>query len=131
MLPQILGVLNFVLGRADRWRDKGVEQRTRVATFLHGVSDCLTRIAADLRADRVPHSACSELGLYARQLPEAVKRELGEEAAEVLAALQEAAYSRMAALKQGDDLEYARKQMASIEETAGKVKALAVSLSAG
>jgi hypothetical protein len=35
----------------------------------------------------------------------------------------------MAALKQVDDLEYARKQMAVIEETAGKVKALAVILS--
>jgi hypothetical protein len=131
MLPQILGLLSFVLGRADRWRDKSVEQRTRVAAFLNAVSDCLARIATDLRADRVPHSACSELAHYARQLPEAVERELGEEAADLLAALREAAYSRMAALKRADDLEYARKQMAAIEETVGKVKALAVSLSVG
>src|SRR5262245_121453 len=70
MLPLIMGLLNVVLGRADRWRDKSVEQRTRVAAFLYAVSDCLTRIATDLRADRVPHSACSELAHYALQLPE-------------------------------------------------------------
>jgi hypothetical protein len=131
MLPQILGLLNFVLGRADRWRDRSVEQRTRVAAFLNAASDCLARIASDLRADRVPHSPCSELAHYARQLPETVERELGAEAADLLAALQAAAYSRTAALKRAEDMEYARKQMAVIEETAGKVKALAVSLSVG
>jgi hypothetical protein len=129
MLPQILGLLNFVLGRADRWRDKSLEQRTRVAGFLNAVSECLSRIAADLRADRVPHAACSELARYARQLPETVQQELGKEATDLLVSLQEAAYSRMAALKRVEDLEYAREQMAVIEETAGKVKALAVILS--
>src|SRR5262245_24851402 len=103
MFPQILGLLNFVLGRADRWRDKSLEQRTRVAAFLNAVSDCLTRVAADLRADRVPHSACSELAYYARQLPDTVRQELGEEAADLYAALQEAAYSRVAALKRAED----------------------------
>jgi hypothetical protein len=130
MLPQVLGLVNFVLGRADRWRDKSVEKRTRVASFLNSVSDCLTRIASDLRADREPHSACSELAYYARRLPETVKEELGNEAKDLLMALDEATHSRLAALKQADDLEYARKQMAVIEEAAGKVKALAVSLSA-
>jgi hypothetical protein len=131
MLPQILGLLNFVLGRADRWRDKGLEQRTRVAGFLNGVSDCLTRVAADLRANRVPHSACSELAHYARQIPETVEQELGKEAADLRAALREAASSRRGALERADDLEYARNQTAVIEEIAGKVKALAVLLSVG
>jgi hypothetical protein len=76
MLPLLLGVLNLVLGRADRWHDTSAEQRARVAAYLNAVSDCLTRMAADLRARRVPHAACSELSHYARQLPEAVEREL-------------------------------------------------------
>jgi hypothetical protein len=88
-------------------------------------------MAADLHADRIPHSACSELAHYARQLPETVQRELGEEAADFLESLREAAYSRMAAATRAEDLEYARKQIVVIEETAGKAKAMAVSLSAG
>src|SRR5438045_3578909 len=123
--------MNLVLGRADRWRDKDAEQRVRVAAFLQAVSDCLGRVAADLRADRVPHSACAELARYALQLPDVVSQELGGDASRLLGDLQGAALSRRAALDRADDLKFARSHMAAIEETAGQVKALAVLLAVG
>jgi hypothetical protein len=131
MTQVIVGVLNFVLGRTDRWRDQTQEQRLLVAAYLESLSDCLLRVAADLRADRVPHAACEELRHYARQLPDTVRREMGEAAPELLESLRGAVQSRGAAVKHAEDLDLVRGEAASIEETAGRIKALAVSLKVG
>ncbi len=130
MLSQILGLANFILGRADRWRDKSREERMRVAAYLQSLSDCLARIAAELRTNHEPHAGCAELAHYARKLPDTVERELGENAAALLDNLRAAASSRAAAMNPKADLDFARQQMAVIEETAGSIKALAVSLAA-
>jgi hypothetical protein len=127
MLQQILGLMNFLLGRADRLRDRDLEQRTRVAQYLRSVSDCLARVATELRAQRVPYSACAELAQYARQLPPSVEQLLGEDV-DLLSKLQSAAHSRMAGLQRPGELEFARQHIAVIEETAGTVKALAETL---
>jgi hypothetical protein len=131
MLSQILNLMNFVLGRADRWREKSAEQRALVAAYLHGVSDCLTRIAADLRAGREPHSGCGELAHYARELPKSVQEELAGEATELLLNLRQAANSRAAAMHAKFDAKLAHQNLAVIEETAGNIKGLAVSLAVG
>ena len=128
MFTQFLGLLNLILARGDRWRDKGAEQRARVAAYLNAVSDCLTRISAALREGNVPFSACSELARYARDLPESVREALGEEGEGLLSELRYASGSRQLAVELGGGAEEAKKHVASIEEAAGKVKAMAVSL---
>ena len=127
MLQQILGLMSFILGRADRLRDRDLDQRTRVAQYLRSVSDCLARVAAELRAQRVPHAACAELSQYAQQLPASVEQLLGEDA-NLQEKLRAAAYSRMVGLQRPGDLEFAQQHIAVIEETAGTVKALAETL---
>ncbi len=130
-MTHILGLLNFILARGDRWRDKGAEQRAKVAAYLSAVSDCLTRVSAGIREGGVPFSACSELAHYARALPESVERALGVEAGELLHGLQGASSSRRVAIELAEQEEQVRGQLAAIEEAAGKVKAMAVSLAAG
>ena len=56
---------------------------------------------------------------------------LDAEAAGLRRSLERASISRDAAMKATEDASNARKDLAVIEETAGKVKALAVSLAAG
>jgi hypothetical protein len=131
MLSQILSLMNLLLGRADYWRDKSQEQRARVAAYLQSVSDCLTQIAAELRAGRTPHSGCAELAHYAQELPPSVEELLAWEAHTVLRGLKLAAASRHAAMHAKDDASNAHKDLAAIEETAGKVRALAVTLAVG
>ena len=131
MLTQILSLMNFILGRADRWRDKNQEQRARVAAYLNSVSDCLARVAAELRAGQESHGGCAELAHYAAAIPDSVKQELEGEAASLARELERAVFSRLAVKDRKIDASIARDNLKAIEETAGKIKALAVSLAAG
>ena len=131
MLSQLLSVLNFILGRTDRWRAESQEQRARVAAYLNAVSDCLAGVAAEIRAERTPHAGCAELAEYARSVPEVVARVLGEEAPDLQRRLRGAAHSRAAAVGAPEDLQFVRQQAGVSEEIAGKVRALAVLLAVG
>jgi hypothetical protein len=128
IMAPLLGLVNFILGRADRWREKNAEQRTKVATYLQAISECLGNVAADLRTNQRAYSACGELAHYALGLPDAVQNELGEEGSRLLKELQRAAYDRGALLKGVDDSDEAQRKLAVMEETAGRIKAMSVAL---
>jgi hypothetical protein len=130
VIQGILELLKVILGRADRWRDKTVEERVRVAGYLQTVSECLEKVATELRAEHSPHAGCAELAHYACQLPASVEHELGDEAESLLKDLRRAEWSRRGTLENTKDLELARREIAMIEEIAGRVKALSVTVKA-
>jgi hypothetical protein len=126
----LMGLLNLILGRSDRWGDKTSEQRRRVAAYLRAVSDCLVQVAAELRAHGRAYSGCAELAHYALGLPEVVESELGAEGELLLEELRRASSDRMALVKGVKDPDEAQEKLALMEVIAGKIKGLSVSLGA-
>ena len=128
ILGPIVELVDLILGRVDRWRDKSAEQRKKVATYLQAVSECLAKVAHDLRTEHRAYSACVELAHYALKLPDAVQSELGEEGGKLLEQLKKASHDREALVKGVDVSDEAQRKLALMEEMAGRIKATAVLL---
>jgi len=115
---------------SERLRTAKRERRMDMATLFEGISGCLTAVASEIRADRVPHGRCSELFCYAQHLPSKVSKELGKEEAERLGNMLMSAFNmegaaiHLAAISLQDVVAKKEAYLKEVDEAAGEFQAL-------
>lgn len=72
IIDAILSVADKLFGFRNALLKADRERRDRTSDLLQHISDCLSRVAADLDHDVMPHGACGELQTYAALLPDMI-----------------------------------------------------------
>ncbi len=130
----ILDVSKSLLGLKDQLRTADKERRGDMSQLFTNISDCLTAVSTDIRNGGIPHGRCGELQLYAQELPDKVRKELGDEKAMDLGEMLFHAYNVESVAMNLHQLENASEKepyLAQIEEASGKFRALANLVKAG
>lgn len=101
------------------------ERRMNMAALFESISGCLTTVASEIRADRVPHGRCHELFLYAQYLPDKVREELGNEEAERLGRMLMTSFNvEGSAIQLQEAVEKKEPYLKEVDEAAGEFQAL-------
>ncbi len=130
----ILDVSKSLLGLKDQLRTADRERRGDMAGLFTQISDCLSAVSTEIRSGGVPHGRCGELQLYAQELPDKIRKEVGDEKAQDLGELLFHAYNVESVAMNLHQLENASEKepyLAQIEEASGKFRALANLMKAG
>lgn len=124
----ILNVAKSLLDAAEFFRASSRQRREDMAVLFEEISACLTDVATEIRLGGVPHGRCAEMQQYARDLPDKTRKELGDDRAEELGGTLADAYNveQVAMeLQRVEDAADKEPYLATIEEAAGKFRALA------
>ncbi|NEN88336.1 MAG: ABC transporter substrate-binding protein [Okeania sp. SIO3H1] len=120
MIEELIEVVSKLSEASDRLKLGREERRQRIRQYFLDIEKCLRDSVERLKNGTVPNDKWGELGVYAKELPKTIGREIGQETSEALSLL---------LLSNSDSLPTVQ-DVPSIEKVAGKFKGLANTIAA-
>jgi hypothetical protein len=105
-------------------------RRREVAAYFQNIGDCLSAVYDSLNRGEVPHGRCAEMADYAKRLPDVVADDIGEDEADELSQLLQAAHEVERFYELNSSAEKA-KQLPDLAKAAGQFQGLANAVRAG
>ena len=131
IIDTIVNVSKVLLGFKKNLIEEDERTRQKISDYLLGISDCLAAVYQDLVNDKIPYGRCTEMKDYARLLPETLGKAIGNTKAidlsEMLADAHEVERLAMEFERNPDT----KNELIKIDEAAGTLRALAISIKAG
>jgi len=125
IIGKILEVVGKLVGLRSELERADKALRDKIADLFDQISDCLLRVATELRKEQVPHGACAELATYSVGIAVLISPITGQtEAMEISDKLREA-HNVEGLLLSLREVPNPGDEIAKIEGASGEFKALA------
>ena len=126
LVKNILEVSKSLLGLSSTLAAAEHQRREGMAVLFEKISFGLAKVSSLIRMGKVPHGKCGELETYAKDLPNAIRVELGDRATELGNTLLSAHRVEQIAMDLNELSEEDKEPfLKDIEEASGKFQALA------